>query len=437
MTRTQLSDSMTASRPARSRLRAAAILTGLSVILTSCASASTEASGDGDCDPAEVTLTTAYTEVGDAPLKAAKAVLEERYPGIVIEEGQRVSSGYNELTQLVAADLAAGREVDVVMSGNSQLRFWVDSFDVQPLDETILHETYDRSYLDIGTVDGVRYMAPFQVSFPALFYNATLMEEAGLDPENPPATYSELFDAARALAPYSEGVPLAIPTDTLADWIVQAAVQSAGGTFIDEEGRPGFDSPEGVAGLDLYGLPAREGLTDIVPYDDLPAVFVTGTTPLVISTIAGTAQLAEAIGDAFEWGVAPMPITDGGEARFPAGGNGWLILSGDPCERRYATELVAEMLSPDVLEEALRVSSYVPVDREVRERLLADDSIPDQQQVGYSYEGSFTPWGGWPGDTAPEANQIIFDMTQRIVGEGVPVEEAVDEASSKISELVG
>lgn len=388
-----------------------------------------------DCDPAQVTLTTAYTQVGDSALKAAKAILEERHPGITIEEGLRVSSGYNELTQIVAADLAAGREVDVVMSGNSQLRFWVDTYDPIPLDPSSLAATYDQSYLDIGTVDGVAYMAPFQVSFPALFFNKDLMIEAGLDPDDPPTTYSELFEAARALEPVSEGVPLGLPTDTLADWIVQAAVQSAGGEFIDADGQAAFDTPEGREGLALYGVPAAEGLTQVVPYDDLATIFVTGTTPLVISTVAGTARLAEAVGDGFDWGVVPMPIPDGGQARFPAGGNGWLVLSEDECEQAFAAELVAEMLSPDVLDEALRVSSYVPVDHEARERLLADTAIPAQQRVGYEYDQPMTPWGGWPGDTAPQANEIIFEMTQRIVSQDVPVDEAIADATAQIEEL--
>ncbi|MCX6467650.1 MAG: extracellular solute-binding protein [Pseudonocardiales bacterium] len=408
------------------------ILTALA--LTSCSSAGGSGAGT-DCDPAQVTLTTAYTG-GKASAEAAKEVMEQRYPGLTVENNESVAVSYDELTQQVVADIAAGREVDIVQAGNSQLRFYVDTFAPEPLDEERLLPTYDRDFLDIGTVDGEVYMAPFQVSVPSLFYNKDLMAAAGLDPESPPATYSELFDAARALDPITEAAPLYVITESAADWIAQAAVQSAGGTFVTPEGTPGFDTAEGREGLELYALPAREGLMDPVGVAEGKAAFVGGATAFYVTSSANAAPMVRDVGDRFAWGMTAMPVPDGGEARFPAGGNGWLSLTDDPCESRYASEFIGELLEPTVLLESFEQYSYLPVDTSTKETLLADPALIEPLRFGYSYDpAGLTPWGGWPGDTAPEANQILTEMTQALARRA-PLDATVTETAASITTLV-
>ncbi|MEX2100829.1 MAG: extracellular solute-binding protein [Acidimicrobiia bacterium] len=396
---------------------------------------SAPAADAAECDPDGVTITTAHISVGDSAVETAAAVLEERYPGLAVESGLSSAQGYDQLTQQVVADLAAGREIDVVQSGNSQVRFYVDTYKPQPIDVSRLRDSYDQRFLGVGTVEGEVYMAPFQVSIPALYYNRTMMADAGLDPESPPATYSELFAAAGALADISSAGSIYVITAGAADWIAQSAVESAGGRLIADDGTAAFDTPEGREGLALYAEPAANGWMDPVGIAEGQAAFITGATPLFISSPAGAAAVAAEVGDAFEWGLVPMPIPDGGAPSYPAGGNGWLILTDDPCQAAFASELIAEMLDPAILAESLRTSSYVPVDEEARRRLLEDPTISPQQRVIYSYEGPVTPWGGWRGNSAPAANQILTDMVQQLAN-GVAVETAVAEAVAAIDEIV-
>jgi multiple sugar transport system substrate-binding protein len=388
-----------------------------------------------ECDADGITIETANNAVGQESAEAAAAVLEAKYPGLKVEIGTSAAQSYDELTQQVVADIAGGRDIDVVMSGNNQLRFYVDTYQPLPLDVSKLRPTYDRSFLPIGTVDGKAYMAPFQVSVPVLFYNKTLMAEAGLDPEAPPTNYTELFAAARAMQDVSDAGALHVITEGAADWITQAAVQSAGGTYITDDGQPAFDSPEGLKALELYSIAGAEGLQDPVGNAEATAAFNTGATGLYITSSAGTAGLATAIGDAFEWGVELMPVVDGGSPLFPAGGNGWLILTDDPCEAAFASELISEMLAPENLEKSLRVSSYVPVDTEARATLLADPEIPAQQKEVYGYDVELTRWGGWPGDSAPQANKIVTDLTRQLI-DGQDPASAIADAQQAVAEVV-
>lgn len=426
----------------RSFILAAPVL--LTAAIAGSAAASTPPSPDSGavgallpdgCDPSEVTLTTKYISVGDVAMQAAKATMEDRYPGLTVETGLANATSYDELTQQVVADIAGGRDIDVVMSGNSQLRFYVDTYAPEPLDVSSLRDTYDTRFLDVGTVGGEVYMAPFQVSFPALFFNKDLFAEAGLDAEAPPTTFSELLDAAESVQEVSGAGALYLPQNGIADWVFQAAVQSAGGVFVNADGTPGFDTPEGRTGLALYADAAARGVMDAVPANDGVVAFTTGATAMIVTSIASTSMFSEQIGDSFDWGVVPMPVADGGSANYPAGGNGWLILTDDPCKAAIGSELIGELLSPEIIAEALTVSSYVPVDTAARDLLIANPDIDPRQLLGYEYEGTLTPWGGWPGDSAPAANQIVTDMIMEAV-QGADVDSVITDSVGQIGEAI-
>ncbi len=53
-------------------------------------------------------------------------------------------------------------------------------------------------------MDGT-YAFPWYLNTGPLFYNKSLFEKAGLDPEQPPKTYDEVFDAALKIADKTDG----------------------------------------------------------------------------------------------------------------------------------------------------------------------------------------------------------------------------------------
>ncbi|MBA0053899.1 extracellular solute-binding protein [Streptomyces sp. AJS327] len=100
---------------------------------------------------------------------------------------------------------------------------------------------------EAGRVRRVQYAIPFAASTRRLFYNRTLFERAGLDPDTPPRDWGELASAARALRsadvriPY--GLPLGpeeAPAETLM-WML-----SGGGGYTDTVGRYTIDSVENI-----------------------------------------------------------------------------------------------------------------------------------------------------------------------------------------------
>ncbi|MFG3340484.1 ABC transporter substrate-binding protein [Glycomyces sp. NPDC048151] len=55
------------------------------------------------------------------------------------------------------------------------------------------------SHIDVGTVDGAKYLVPHTLDLSVLFYNKDLYTQAGLDPEQPPTTLAEFAEQARAV----------------------------------------------------------------------------------------------------------------------------------------------------------------------------------------------------------------------------------------------
>lgn len=163
--------------------------------------------------------------------------------------------------------------------------------------------------------------------------------------------------------------------------------------------------------------------------------FATGNTGFYVQSSALTAQMSKQVGDAFDWGIVPMPIADGGSASFPAGGNGWLSLANEPCEAAFANDFIAELLAPQALAESLKGFSYVPVDTEAQEILLADPTTSPQQATSYQFDIPVTQWGGWPGKATVEANTIVTNMAQSLA-RGTPLDQAVTDSAAAIDNAV-
>src|SRR5690606_12625684 len=83
-------------------------------------------------------------------------------------------------------------------------KYMIDSGFIEPMQSFIDKDNYDLSQLEKNilnyyTVDDKLYSMPFNSSTPILLYNKDAFKEAGLDPENPPKTFSEIKAAAEKL----------------------------------------------------------------------------------------------------------------------------------------------------------------------------------------------------------------------------------------------
>ena len=432
------STSSTTRRRLRVRSLGAALLTATSLAaLTSCSgsgevAAPAEQADVSSCDPSGVTLTAEFASQGRQGAELAKEQLEKKYPGLTVElRAAPEGTSYDELTQQVVADIQAGSRPDVIMLGLDQLRFWVDNYSPRPLDTSVLKDSYRKNFLDVGTINGTTYVAPFQISVPVLYTNTTMAGQAGID--ELPTTHSQVISNAEKIKEKTGKKPVQIPRDNIAGWFVQAFTQSNGARYVNDDGTAGFDTPQGREALEIYRTIGEKGLQNPVSWQDSIKEFSSGQAAYFFGTPAVAATVKKAVGDSFDWTVSDMPVPDGGTASLPAGGNGWMVLSDDACRAAYSSEMISNMLDPQVIASSARENSYIPVDTAAQDMLRQDADYDSPLGYAWKYEGTPSAGGGWPGQSMGRVNQTLQDMVQQMTDQGRSVDEAVSDAVKKIN----
>jgi multiple sugar transport system substrate-binding protein len=428
----------------RLTLALGALATG-SLLLTGCAASTTpvtdvaiaDVADIASCDPAESPITVTFGTQAAEAMEIAVANLKAEYPGLEIAAEPQATSSYDDLTKTVVADIAVGKRPDLIMTGLGQLRFWTDTYEPAPIDTAALPATYKTQFLDAGTVDGTVYLAPAQISTPVLLVNQDALDAADAGEAADITTFDELVAAAEKVTAETGAPSVSIPAVGLADWFSQAFVQGSGETFVNEDDSAGFGTDKAVEALSIWSTLADKGLELGIADQDAMAQFIGGNAAFLVYTTSTIASLQKGIGDSFEWTPVDLPSVDADGGALPAGGNGWIVLSDDECRAAFANALVGELLSPEAVAGASGTSySYIPVDSEAGDALLASDAATPQLTYAWSYDKPLTPWGGFDGTNIVRVNDTIRTMAQKLQA-GDDAEPSVAAAVSGIDAIVG
>jgi multiple sugar transport system substrate-binding protein len=137
------------------------------------------------------------------------------------------------------------------------------------------------------------------------------MEEAGVDPENPPlSTYDEFLDTSRKIVDSGAADAAIWPapsSEFFQSWFDFYPLFAAetGGRQLVEDGQATFDSPEGQAVADLWATMYEEGLSQKEAYngdsfaDQKSAMAIVGPWAIAV------------YGDSVKWGAVPVPTSEG------------------------------------------------------------------------------------------------------------------------------
>ncbi|CAL9621189.1 ABC transporter substrate-binding protein [Streptomyces sp. enrichment culture] len=134
------------------------------------------------------------------------ADFEKKYPGTNVKWIDQPAEGYADK---ISADAAGGTLPDVVNVSPDLVAPLAKAGLALDLDKAA--GQYRKEYLEGAwaghQVPGMTgtYAFPWYLNTGPLFYNKALFEKAGLDPERPPRTYDELFDAALTMARRTDG----------------------------------------------------------------------------------------------------------------------------------------------------------------------------------------------------------------------------------------
>ncbi len=177
-----------------------------------------------------------------------------------------------------------------------------------------LYSDFFPSFIEQSVIDDTVWAVPDLASARALFYNADIFEEVGIEP---PTTWAELEDACQAIIDYYDGEIYPWGIDMTTDE-GQAAFAyytwGNGGGFVDEDGEWALNSAENVEAINFALGLIENGYTNPNPATqtryDLQDMFAAGKLAMVIAPNQLPTYVADKEG-AINIATAGIPANEG------------------------------------------------------------------------------------------------------------------------------
>jgi len=285
---------------------------------------------------------------------------------------------YDDTITKYKASVQSASTPDLVMIYDIGTRFMIDSEQVVPMQELIDRDDYDVSDLQPNiagyySVDDSLWSMPFNTSMPVLYYNKTMFEQAGLDPETPPTSLAEIRAAAEKLSA-ANGGPVEFGFGAaIYGWLIEQYVASNGAEYCDEgNGRDAkatevlFDGPEAVELVDWWQKMVADGLASNTGRDTKSAqnAFKAGQVAMTLEStgqVTGFTTAAEE--GSFELGVGFYPKA-GENDSGPIIGGASLWISGeghDDAQKEAAWQFVQFLAEPQSQATWHTSTGYFPI----------------------------------------------------------------------------
>ena len=283
--------------------------------------------GDTAAEPITIQFWNSWTGAdGELLTELVDEFNETNDSGITIEMDIMPS---NDMSQKLATSVGAGTAAPLLLY-NTAIKFsYGKEGELMNIDgiferTNLKKEDFDAEVLKLGEFDGTDYFIPMQASTYYFFWNKDLFEEAGLDPETPPATWDEYEEIAVKLTDPDRNI-YGSGTQYNSSYIQMCGLRNYGGEMITSNGdgtftynlvdNEGYAKYLGImAGLIGNGQGTMEG-----GGDDL---FRAGQAGMLVS---GPWLLTGVKESGINYGIALMPGGDAG-AYNPLMGAGFTIL---------------------------------------------------------------------------------------------------------------
>lgn len=371
---------------------------------------------------------------------------------ILVDEWNATHDNQIELTEIPASEfvtkmgaaVAAGEAPDIAsidliytpaFASAGQL---VDLTDL--IDQLDYVDDLSPAHMTLGEFEGRNYAVPFAAEGSFIIYNVDLFIEAGLDPENPPTTWDELLEAARAISALGDDIYGYYFPGSCAGcnaftylpfiWASEGDVLSADFTEATLT-----EDPIVREALELYKTMWDEGLipegASIDSGENFVNAFASGTIGMAGTGAFGIDNYKTNHPD-LNFDVTFIPGKDGGAASFGGGDN-----IGIPAGSEYveeAWEFIAWALSEEVQLEIYAANNQLPV------RLsLADneyfDADPRLKLAASTLSVGHTPYSLVYNDLFNDANGPWLLMIQVAIFDG-DIDGALEEAQQRFTEIM-
>ncbi|WP_147916132.1 extracellular solute-binding protein [Ruania zhangjianzhongii] len=400
----------------------AALAAASMAVLGACSSAGSSSGGESAADGT-------YTWWDPYPQHDGSSDWEARVQTCGEEAGvsiERTAYDTTALTNQALLSAQEGSSPDVILIDNPAVSTLAETGMLTTVSEFGLDtSSIEENLLDAGVVDGEAYGIPIGANTLSLYYNADVLENAGVDPTS--VTDWESLTAA-----------LAQITDAGDKGITFAAIGTEEGTF---QFLPWFwgagadledlDSPEGVAALELWKGWLDEGYAPNSIINNSQNTtweeFLTGDFGFAEN---GTWQVNSAAEAEFETGIIQLPARDGGVAPAPTGGE-FIVAPVQSNTARYdvTRQIVECMTTPEgFVETATTFAYYIPPTAEGQEQLLTQN--PELEPWVEAVNNAQGRTGNGLGTDYPLISEALWTAVQNALSGVSTPQEALETAQA-------
>jgi sn-glycerol 3-phosphate transport system substrate-binding protein len=260
------------------------------------------------------------------------------------------------LSVLYSIDLYELIEQDVIVA-------W-DDVATTPDDKAWLKAFYPALMMN-GTYKSKVYGIPFQRSTIVLYWNKDAFKEAGLDPDRPPANWTEMTQMASKLVKRDAAGNVTrwgvmVPSTGYAYWMFQAFARQNGQDLMNRDGnQTNYAHPDVIAALQFWrdlGVKHKVMPEGTVEWGTLRQAFTEGKTAMMWHTTGNLTAVKDTA--KFPFGVAMLPASK--QRGSPTGGgNFYMFKKTTPEERKAALAFVKWMTAPERAADWSMATGYV------------------------------------------------------------------------------
>lgn len=301
-------------------------------------------------------------------------------------------------------------------------------------------DSLSPSHVRLGTwSDGQIYALPFSAEGSILLYNKDLFKQAGLDPDAPPTTWTEIEEAAKKIT--------ALGDDTYGYYFSGACAGCNAFTFLPLIWASGGDvlspdysqatltDPQVKMAFEFYRRMYEEGLipegSKVDDGADFINAFTSGKVGMVGTGVFSIALLKAQYPD-IDFGITFLPGQDGGQSSF-AGGDNIAIPKGSK-HVAEAFEFIQWLLSDEVQLEQYAKNSQLPVRTDLAENQYFTED-PRLTTAAKAMAIGRTPYSVKYNDLFNDANGPWLQMIQSAVYDG-DIDSAVTTAQKRFEQIM-
>ncbi|MCC8123324.1 MAG: ABC transporter substrate-binding protein [Oscillospiraceae bacterium] len=407
------------------------------------------ASGDSILDPENPTTISFYSYSLSYPTMkpGMEHLIAEFNETVGAEKGVIVESVVDASTTQFKADIAAGKQVNIVqhafptMDEDVQKLGFQAYEDIFPADELAEHFShFNTNALSLGQIDGKTYGLAFTFSTPILYLNGALFEQAGLDPNDPPSTWEEVYDCAVAIKEKTGVDGFGLAPDN--GWATFGILYSNGAEVLSEDRTEAmFASEEGIEAMEMWQNLYESGAHAVGLDKDLQEQFMAGNLGMHIqstSLLSGFQSAADAAG--WELYGAAMPAFEGKEA-VPVNSGSSLMVRGSSAEEIAAVwEFVKYASSEEGYTIITEEIGYLPLRTDVVDDPNYLKGFVDSNpiiQTNLEQLERIQPCPIWPAANATELTTLFADMVTQIITTGADAETLMKRTQGEMNKLMG